>query len=165
MGKLLPILLLILGVGAGIGAGIFLKPPASVDDEMVNPCGDLKEMKDHPSQTPAKTAPENVEYVKLNNQFVVPVVSDAKVSSMVIVALSIEVAVGQREEVYSREPKLRDAFLQVMFDHANIGGFTGAFTSSENLDVLRRALRETGRGLFGDLILDVLITDIARQDV
>ena len=74
-------------------------------------------------------------------------------------------ATGQRETVYAREPKLRDAFLQVLFDHANMGGFRGTFTDSNNMDVLRNALNETARKSMGDLILDVLIMDIARQDV
>lgn len=161
MGKILPLLLALIGIGAGVGAGILLKP-AEDHAEMDAPCGE---------PVPAKAAPEeemeptNVEYIKLNNQFIVPVVSEAKVASMMVIALSVEVPEGRSEEVYSREPKLRDAFLQVFFDHANLGGFTGTFTSSRNLDVLRRALRETAQSHFGDLVQDVLITDIARQDV
>ena len=70
-----------------------------------------------------------------------------------------------RPTIDSREPKLRDAYLQVLFDHANVGGFNGSFTSSGNMSILRRALLQTSQNLFGNLILDVLITDIARQDV
>ncbi|TNF20192.1 MAG: flagellar basal body-associated FliL family protein [Rhodobacteraceae bacterium] len=162
MGKILPILLALIGIGAGVGAGLMLKPEAE-PVALENPCGDLpapeKAAKDETA------APTDVEYLKLNNQFIVPVVNEARVSSMMVIALSVEIPLGRSEEVYSREPKLRDAFLQVFFDHANLGGFTGAFTSSRNLDVLRRALRETAQSHFGDLIRDVLITDIARQDV
>ena len=68
------------------------------------------------------------EYVKLNNQFVVPVVEDGRVAAMVVLSLSLEVEAGNTEAVYQREPKLRDAFLQVLFDHANVGGFCGSFT-------------------------------------
>ncbi len=161
MGKILPLLLALLGLAAGVGAALLLRP-APPPAGLVNPCGDPVTA---PANAARKAPPENVEYIKLNNQFIVPVVSEARVASMMVIALSVEVPEGRSEEVYSREPKLRDAFLQVLFDHANVGGFTGTFTSARNLDLLRRALRETAQGHFGDLIQDVLITDIARQDV
>ncbi|WP_323763760.1 flagellar basal body-associated FliL family protein [Marinovum sp.] len=161
MGKILPLLLALIGIGAGVGAGILLKP-APEQVAVDNPCGEVAPAHDMPGTA---EEPVDVEYIKLNNQFIVPVVSEAKVASMMVIALSVEVPEGRSEEVYSREPKLRDAFLQVFFDHANLGGFTGTFTSSRNLDVLRRALRETAQSHFGDLVQDVLITDIARQDV
>ncbi len=105
------------------------------------------------------------EFVKLNNQFVVPVVADGQVQALVVVTLSLETAQGLRDAIYAREPKLRDAFLQVLFDHSNMGGFQGAFTRSNNLDVLRDALRQVARNEFGNDVHNVLIVDIARQDV
>jgi flagellar FliL protein len=83
---------------------------------------------------------------------------------MVVLSLSLEVAPGHTEDVYSREPKIRDAFLQVLFDHANSGGFRGSFTDGSNLVVLRRALQEKAVAVLGDIVTDVLITEIARQD-
>ena len=102
--------------------------------------------------------------MKLNNQFIVPVVEDGRVASLVVMSLSVEVRTGTREVVFAREPKLRDIFLQQLFDHANQGGFRGAFTNSNTMDVLRNALREAATPVLGDSLLDVLITDIARQD-
>lgn len=164
MAKLIPLLLALLGIGAGIGAGLLLKEPRS-QEELSSPCGEMDPSpKADEKPKPEKNA-DNVEYVKLTNQFIVPVVSEGRISAMMVLALSVEVDSGKSENVYSHEPKLRDAFLQVLFDHANNGGFAGSFTSSPNMDVLRRALRETGQSLFGNLVRDILITDIARQDV
>ncbi len=165
MGKILPILLALIGIGAGVGAGLFLKPEAEEHAEMSNPCGEPYEMSAESKYDSQGSEPENVAYVKLNNQFIVPVVNEAQVESMVVLSLSVEVEDGNAEAIFAREPKLRDAFLQDMFEHANIGGFAGSFTSADKLDLLRESLRGTSRMLFGDLILDVLITDIARQDV
>lgn len=174
IGKLLPILMILIGLGGGIGAGLMLKPVPEEPLVAANPCGDVPA---HGEDAHAAAAEDGHgdghgdegepthEYVKLNNQFVVPVVSEDKVESLVVVSLSVEVATGMKEDVYKREPKLRDAFLQVLFDHANMGGFRGAFTNSNNMDVLRRALRESARKTVGDLISDVLIVDINRQDV
>jgi hypothetical protein len=102
--------------------------------------------------------------VKLNNQFIVPVLEGGRIVSMVILTLSLEVATGTSEAVYAKEPKLRDAFLQVLFDHANTGGFRGSFTDASNLVFLRKALTEKAAGVLGSSVTDVLITDIARQD-
>lgn len=169
MKKLLPILLAVLGIGAGIGAGMLLRPdPAELnghDAEACVPSSDAPLTQEALTEEDHDDAKTDHEYVKLHNQFIVPVVLDTSVSSLVLISLSLEVGVGQKESVFSREPKLRDAFLQVMFDHANLGGFEGAFTNSGNLDVLRSALLEVAHDAMGELITDILITDIARQDV
>ncbi|MEL7211309.1 MAG: flagellar basal body-associated FliL family protein [Pseudomonadota bacterium] len=154
MGKILPILMLALGAGAGIfGGKLMLPPPEPVAAEETAEPEEAK-----PEE------PSDVEYVKLNNQFVVPVISEGRVISLVVLALTVEIKQGEREAVYAREPRLRDAFLQVMFDHANIGGFDGAFTNSSSMDTLRHALKTVAVDSLGPTVNDVLITDIVRQD-
>lgn len=105
------------------------------------------------------------EYVRLNNQFVVPVIEGTKVAALVVLSLSIEVGAGEQEKVFAREPKLRDAFLQALFDHANAGGFEGAFTRGEQMRDLRGSLLEAAVRILGAIASDVLIIDIVRQDV
>lgn len=162
MGKLLPLLLVLIGIGGGAGAGLMLRPaPESM--AMDNPCGEVPHAEAKPKEM-AEVLPEDREYVKLNNQFVVPVVGAGRVEALVVMSLSVEVTLGTREAVFSREPKLRDVFLQQLFDYANQGGFTGVFTQSNTLDVLRNMLTEAGQDVLGAQLLDVLITDIARQD-
>jgi len=158
MKKLFPMILGLFGLGIGLGAGVFLRPAAEA-------AAHTDEANGQPSTPDAETDPDSLpEYVKLNNQFVVPVLQDGKVTSMVIMALSLEVKTGAAEQIYSREPKVRDALLQVMFDHANAGGFEGAFTDGANLVFLRTALLEAAKATLGDAVTDVLISDIARQD-
>ncbi|MDP2085034.1 MAG: flagellar basal body-associated FliL family protein [Gemmobacter sp.] len=150
MRKLLPLLLLLIGSGAGLGAGVFLRPPPEPGP------------KDAPIAAPAK--PENLEYVKLPSQFVIPLMDGGRVGALVVLSLSLEVPEGQSDGVHAREPKLRDEFLRVLFEHANTGGFRGTFTDSANLVVLRRALKEGAAKVMRDQVTDVLITDIVRQD-
>lgn len=147
--KLLPIILVVLGLLAGLGGGIALRPS-----------GEQAEGGDQDT----KKIPAVTEFVKLNNQFVIPVVEDGRVASLVIMSLSVEISVGNTEAIYAREPKLRDALLQVMFDHANAGGFKGVFTDGANLILLRKALLEVSKKVMGELVKDVLISDISRQD-
>lgn len=147
--KLLPIILGLLGLGIGVGAGIFLRPAAPE-----HAVAEVVEV--DPAMAP--------EYVKMANQFIVPVMVKGKVGAMVILSLSLEVSPGSTEEIYGIEPKLRDVFLQVMFDHANSGGFSGSYTDGANLLLLRKALLEAAKGVLKDKVSDVLIIDIVRQD-
>lgn len=163
MKKILPIVLLLIGSGAGVGAGIFLRPePAMPDADMT---AEQKDEAVAQQEYDADNPRPNMEYVKLSNQFVVPIVKEQIVVALVVLSLSLEVPEGLKDDVFRREPKLRDSFLQVLFDHANIGGFDGAFTEANNLAVLRTALLEVGQKNMGiDIINDVLIMEIARQD-
>jgi len=156
MRKILPILLALIGLLGGGAAGYFLRPPP--DPATTQP-------QDAEATETAKTgADPAVEYVKLNNQFVVPVVEEGFVTALVILSLSLEVKTGTTEKVYSVEPKLRDSFLRALFDHANAGGFRGSFTESRNLENLRRALLETAQQTLAKDVTNILISDIVRQD-
>ena len=165
---IIPALLALSGLAGGVAAGQYLRPSAEA------PSGDA-----HAGQIPDETAsPESEhatesedqavdgqsEFVKLSNQFVVPVIQDGRISAMVVLSLTLGVVAGTTEATFAREPKLRDAFLQVLFDHANSGGFSGSFTDGSNLIVLRRSLKEAAVVVLGSSVTDVLITDIARQD-
>ncbi len=167
---LLPLVLLVLGIGGGVGAGVFLKPepePEIVAEDLAedNPCGDMAtDTHDDADHVPAIDLGEEREYAKLNNQFVIPVVEDGLVSALVVMAISLEVTPDSSTGVLASEPKLRDAFLQVMFNHANIGGFSGNFTTGTNMRALRTELLRNAQRISGSNVTDVLITDIVRQD-
>lgn len=162
--KILPLVLLLIGTGAGVGAGIFLRPSEPAVPVEENNETAATEVKPAAAES-EEAALETIDYVRMSNQFVVPVVEGQRVASLVVMSISIEVPQPSRDMVFRHEPKLRDSFLQVLFDHANAGGFSGAFTSNSNLDDLRTALTETGqRDIGSEIVKDVLITEIARQD-
>lgn len=154
---LIPLVLLVLGTGAGAAAGFLLTP--DTPDTVLAECPE-PETKAEPSVAEPNPARE---YAKLNNQFVVPVVADGRVAALVVLSLNLEVTTGSRTAIFAAEPKLRDRFLQVMFDHANIGGFTGNFTEGTNMRLLRDDLLQAAQEI-SDSVTDVLITDIVRQD-
>ncbi|WP_296426011.1 flagellar basal body-associated FliL family protein [Yoonia sp.] len=162
---LLPLLLLLIGIGSGVGAGLFLKP--GPNEDMLaegDPCGDPIATDGHVTDAEAVEITQEREYVKLNNQFVIPVVKDGAVEALVVMSLNLEVTIGSQAAVFAVEPKLRDAFLQVMFDHANIGGFSGNFTNGTTMRALRNELLRNARRIAGVQVTDVLIVDIVRQD-
>ncbi|MFN3936841.1 MAG: flagellar basal body-associated FliL family protein [Gemmobacter sp.] len=149
MRRILPVVLILGGLAGGVGTGLALRP---------SPEGGAAE-----TGASSGSRPEG-EFVRVGNQFVIPLVEDGRVASLIILTLSIEVLAGTTEAALVREPKLRDAFLRVMFDHANARGFAGNFTDGHRLEGLRTALREAARQILGPNALDVLILDIVRQD-
>lgn len=184
---LIPVVLLIMGLGGGIGAGVMLggspeepmmdaetgsstEEMASEEDSNETEDGEGDETSSEEPAGYADEGPvtpgssENLEYVRLNNQFVVPVVRDAAVRHLVVMSLTVEIEAGQAELVFNREPRLRDAFLRVMFSHANAGGFEGSFTSPTSLNPLRSGLRDAAYDVLGSIVNDVLIVEIVRQD-
>ncbi|WP_420396203.1 flagellar basal body-associated FliL family protein [Nioella sp.] len=173
---LLPVILLLAGLGGGVVAGKMMSgdgeetaADSSAEDDGHG--GDeghgAEEDDDHGSSDGhGEEADPNspYEYVRLNNQFVVPLIRHGSVRSLVVLTLTIEVESGENELVYDREPRLRDALLRVMFSHANVGGFDGSFTAVESMAPLREGLREAARQVLGAVAHDVLIMDIVRQD-
>ena len=186
MKKLVPMVIALVGILGGAGAGYVLRPAPGADAATdggghAPAAGEPAEAdvpaaehgaapaEGHAGAAPAAEGDHGADsgvpdYVKLSNQFVVPVVEDGRVAAMVILSLTLEVPAGGSEAIYAREPKLRDGFLQVLFDHANAGGFRGAFTDGANLVILRRALREVAQKIMAGGVSDVLIADIVRQD-
>lgn len=166
MKKILPIILVTLGVATGGGAGMLFKPTAKVPDQTSKSAEDEfeKSMKEE-LDVAAVLEDEPGAFVKINNQFVIPVVDETRVKALVVLSISMKVGELSAEAIYNREPLLRDTFLQVLFDHAYMGGFDGVYTVSSKMDMLKSALLRAAKKVSGDDIQRILITDIVRQDL
>jgi flagellar protein FliL len=149
--KALVLLLIPVAAGGGLFAGHMLRPPFP-DAEPAEP------------EIAALPDPAEVEYVRLPSQFVVPLIEGGRIGGLVVMSLGLEMPTGQTEAVFAREPRLRDGFLRVLFDHANAGGFRGTFTDAAAMANLQQALLEAARKTLGDSVRAVLITDLVRQD-
>lgn len=185
MKKLLPLIMLILGLGAGVGAGMVLKPkPAEQAAACTAPetgHGADKATAGAENEAPAAACPEDpftpepedaeaesagAAYVALDKPFVVPVFSGDKTVAMVVISLSVATKSDGAQVLEAIQPRLRDSFLKVMFRHANSGGFDGSFTNGQKMDDLKAALLSSAKEVMGkDAVSEVLITEIARQDV
>jgi hypothetical protein len=171
---LLPLLLTLIGSGSGVAAGLFLFPPSHEEEMAMGPCGDVPAA-DHampPTEeemiAAAAEGGDSVnagfEYLRLPNQFIVPVVQDGAVAAMVALSISLEVTAGTKDATLLVEPKIRDGLLRVLFEHANAGGFDGNFTASSTMRDLRAALMSAAESAAPGMVTDVLIVDIQRQD-
>jgi hypothetical protein len=174
--KLLPVVIGLLGLAAGVGAGVMLKPvpapaiaaacaappPAAGHGESAAPCAPDPFS---PAKPEAKKPAGELAYVPMDKPFVVPVFAGEKVKAMVVVSLSVETETASAHAIEAVKPRLRDGFLKVMFRHANSGGFDGSFTSGQKIDDLKSALLASAREVMPDVpVEEVLITEIARQD-
>ena len=174
--KFLVFLLVPIGLLGGLAGGHFLAPPPP-EEEVEEQAADHGEDGDHqPMKTkeagvrpkPKEVAVvdgEPTEYAKITRQFVVPVIEKDRVDSLIVLNIAIEVGQGQSGLIAEHEPKLRDEFLTVLFEHAQSGGFSGEFTKPSVLADLRLSLNESSSRVLGDASRQVLITNIVRQDL
>lgn len=175
MKLLVPLAIAVLGLGAGMGAGLVLKPPpgetpetaaADCTDDGHGGCAEAAADPFRAAKEPEVKIEGAAHYVPMEKPFVVPVFEGERVISMVVLSISVETAEKSAPAVEALEPRLRDRFLKAMFRHANTGGFDGSFTTGRKMEDLKSALVNAAREVMGDApVGDVLITDVARQDV
>ena len=194
MGKILPILIIVLGIGIGGGVGFFLKPEAASEvsdehaddthgEEKSNDHGAAKDdhgaAKDSHGAKPEKKKKESsgghggghgeksstTEYLEFRRQFVIPVIRQNGVKSLMVLDLTIELKPGSASNAYSYEPKLRAAFLETLFRLSHTGLFSSELTDPRVRDTLQAELRDTAQTILGDTAVDVLVLGVLRQDV
>ncbi|MEM7671039.1 MAG: flagellar basal body-associated FliL family protein [Pseudomonadota bacterium] len=167
--KLLPLILALFGAGAGLGAGHMLAPMDAHDDAHAEKApgdhSDTAGAEHVKTAAVAEVESEDSDFVRLNNQFVVPIVEQDRVASLIVVSLALETKPGSKDFVFEREPKLRDEFLTVLFAHARSGGFTGSFTDEHLMLDLRGSLLEAAQKVLGPDVRKVLLSEVVRQDL
>ena len=165
---LVPLVIALLGLGAGIAAGLALKPAPQPAEVAACPEGDAACPVAEPdpfAPLPEKKPEGELAYVPMDKPFVVPVFAKEQVIAMVVVSLSVETETESAQAVEAVKPRLRDSFLKVMFRHANSGGFDGSFTTGRKMDDLKSALLTAAHEVMEDVpVEEILITEIARQD-
>src|SRR6056297_2493476 len=122
MRLVLPLILALVGAGAGIGAGLFLAPPPASDGgdappgaaALGEPTGGegatlegmaALEAASEEAEASVAERPEmaEIDFVRLNNQFIVPVLEEGRVRALVVLTLGLETRTGLRPTVYARE--------------------------------------------------------------
>src|SRR5262245_21109687 len=130
MKKLLPVVIALFGLAAGVGAGLALKPaPEPEPETAAADCPPPAEGEEHAESCPppgeadpfAPAKPEEkkpaaeLAYVTMDKPFVVPVFAGEKVTAMVVMSLSVETDTDGAHTVEAVKPRLRDGFLKAMF--------------------------------------------------
>ena len=153
-----PLILAIAGIVAlagGAGAGMMMG------------AGGEKEPKGEEEMAPKEVKvapPSSFEYVKFNSQFVIPIQNEGRVTALLVTNLQLEVVEGNTENAFLREPRIRDAFLKILFNMAAEGAFESDMFAPDTQTELRGRLLTAAKGILGDSVNAVLISDFLKQE-
>jgi flagellar protein FliL len=151
--KLLAVVFLILlSAGAAVGGAYLHHSKGGSNEE--------KEASGH--------SPEKISYEKIEKSLTVPVLKDSKVITVVVAEVTLEITNEEiKDAIRVKQPRLRDAFLQVFYQQVASGNFEETMLTEKVQAELRRDLLKAARGVLGVTsdISAVIITDIQRQDV
>lgn len=169
MAKLLiPLILALLGTAGGGAAAYFMRPSVEATSHAEPAKEGAHHEADQGHEAEESTSDgHDVEpdYFKIQQQFIVPVIHNGVMKSVVVTSLAIESNEAVRSEVIKKQPKLRDALLRALFDHATLGGFDGNFVQTGPMDLLKSSLTKTARDIIGPEVSAVLILEIGKQDL
>lgn len=106
----------------------------------------------------------STDFINFKRQFVVPVIKEDAVGSLILLNLGLEVPGGMRDEVFRLEPRFRDAFIRELLQLSDDGYFDEALTSPETYEVVRETLQRAAQNISKEGVTGVLILDMTRQD-
>ncbi len=172
-------ILIVAVIGGAVGAS-FVKSsmaanPAAVDDahKKTNSAHEENSHKKEKKEKKEKKAKSGhgetvksseVEYLKFKRQFVIPVMNDKKIDSLLIMNFNLELNDAAPSDSFHLEPKFRDAFMRDLLELSNQGLFSGDLTSPKTFEVVRETLLGSSRRIMEEGIENVLILDIVRRD-
>ena len=177
MKQIVPSIVALLAISAGGGTAYFLKSgssnpkPASAAHDTggdegeghAKPKKEKKEQKGHGSSD--KHGDADVTYYKFSREFVVPMIEDDRVQSLVILNLNLEVDTAISQELFSKEPVLRDNIMTTLVKLSSGGRTLNSITDVDNYETLRAMILTNLQNEIPEGIRNVLILDMARQDL
>lgn len=109
--------------------------------------------------------PSKSEYYKFTREFVVPIMRDETVRSLVILNINLEVESGMNSELFSMDPKLRDNIMSTLVALGNDGVTLERMTSAESYETIRSMVKKNLNSVVASGIKNVLIVDLGKQDL
>lgn len=107
---------------------------------------------------------DDTEFLRFKRQFVVPVVENQNIKSLVLLNIALEVPANKQEDMFRLEPRFRDAFIRELLNLSDTGYFNSSLTSPDTYEAMRESLLRSAKTVSKDGVLDVLILDLTRQD-
>lgn len=174
---LVPLIALLIGLGAGIGGGVALSGAAPEDaghsaaapEDHAQASHDTHDTHDtqHASASDHGSGhgAEADSFYTIPGQFIVPVMRGEHVSALVLVSIGLDTQEDSRSEIIHMAPRLRAAFLAALFDLSSLGGLDGDMTAPEWRDGVIRALEGAAHDLVGDGVTGVELLEVSKQEV
>lgn len=163
----------IIFVALGSLAGVMLKPTVEV---AASTTGDAN-TGDYPAEQPAAkkeakkddgyggSSSSDSVYYKFSREFVVPIMRGGQVESLVILHISLETDESTSDDLFSEEPKLRDNIMTTLIELSNDGRTLIELTDVSNYETMRSMILMNLQTAISDGIKNVLIVDVAKQDL
>jgi flagellar basal body-associated protein FliL len=107
----------------------------------------------------------DVVYFKFTREFIVPIMHDRKVESLVILNINLEADSSVSQKLFSMEPKIRDNIMTTLIELSNDGRTFENLTDVESYETLRAMVLLNLQKAVPTGIQNVLIVDIAQQDL
>jgi len=111
------------------------------------------------------TGTGDVFYYNFTREFVVPILRQKRVESLVIIQLSLEADVDLSRNLFTMEPKLRDNIMSTLIELSNDGDTLVNLTEVEHYETIRAMVLMNLEDVIADGLHNVLILDIAKQDL
>jgi flagellar basal body-associated protein FliL len=92
-------------------------------------------------------------------------IEDDRVQSLVILNLNLEVDTSISQELFSKEPVLRDNIMTTLVKLSSGGRTLNSITDVDNYETLRAMILTNLQNEIPNGIHNVLILDMARQDL
>ena len=161
-------------IAAGSFAGVMLKPATEVSASPVSGeeggaekggdyAGDKKAKKGDKYDKPASSGASA--YYKFSREFVVPIMRGGQVKSLVILHISLETDTETSDSLFTEEPKLRDNIMTTLIELSNDGRTLEELTNVNNYETIRSMILMNLNDAISDGIKNVLIVDVAKQDL
>ena len=120
---------------------------------------------DHGGGDKGAAGSSDVVYFKFTREFVVPIMHDRKVASLVILNINLEADSGISQKLFSMEPKIRDNIMTTLIELSNDGQTFDNITDVESYETIRAMVLMNLQKAIPTGIENVLIVDIAQQDL
>lgn len=104
-------------------------------------------------------------YFRFSREFVVPLMRNERVASLIILNISLETDNSVTDKMFLMEPKLRDNIMTTLVHLSNDGSTLSALTSVDNYERVRAMILNNLENVVPSGIQNVLILDAGKQDL
>lgn len=104
-------------------------------------------------------------YAKLERPLIIPIFKEDRTSAILIAEVWLEMDKSFTEGIFSKEPRIRDEFLQIFYRYASEGKFNQKILTPKIQARLRRDLTLGARKYLGESVRAVLLNDLQRQEM
>ena len=173
--QIVPAIVALLCILAGGAGGYFMKSssaasaPSAAHEDTEKGHGEAKKAdKGHDKggkSQHGEAAGGEVTFYKFTREFVVPMIEDDRVKSLVILNLNLEIDTSISQELFSKEPILRDNIMTTLVKLSSGGKTMDSITDVDNYETLRSMILSNLQNEIPEGIHNVLILDMARQDL